>query len=88
VTKFTLRTFPQTQVWGGYQVYGADQVPLVNAATADFVANVTDPKAGIIAATFTASGVDGVSWLYALLLLVPLRVVNWIWLTHLSHSPA
>jgi hypothetical protein len=71
VTKFTLLAFPQTQVWGGSQTFAADQVPLVNAATAEFVAKVMDPKAAVIPSTFTSSSVDGVSWLYALL---PLRL--------------
>ncbi|KAG1731564.1 hypothetical protein EDB19DRAFT_1737404 [Suillus lakei] len=48
VTRFTLKTFPQSQVWGGPIVYTANVVDLVNQATANFVANITDPKAQII----------------------------------------
>ncbi|KAF9245769.1 FAD-binding domain-containing protein [Melanogaster broomeanus] len=48
VTRFTLQTFPQTQVWGGFISYTPDQVEKVNQATADFAANTTDPKAALL----------------------------------------
>ncbi|CCO33555.1 hypothetical protein BN14_07638 [Rhizoctonia solani AG-1 IB] len=48
VTKFTLLAFPQGQVWGGLQTFTATNLDRVNQATADFAANVTDPKASII----------------------------------------
>ncbi|KAJ7108931.1 FAD dependent oxidoreductase [Mycena crocata] len=48
VTKFTLKTFPQGKVWGGYMLYGADQIPAVTAAVARFSSNVTDPKAALL----------------------------------------
>ncbi|KAI9458759.1 hypothetical protein HD554DRAFT_2207065 [Boletus coccyginus] len=48
VTRFTLKTFPQTQVWGGVITYTADVLDQVNLATANFAANNTDPKAVII----------------------------------------
>ncbi|KAJ7108942.1 FAD dependent oxidoreductase [Mycena crocata] len=48
VTKFTLKTFPQGKVWGGYVVYGADQIPAVSAAVGRFSSNVTDPKASLV----------------------------------------
>lgn len=49
VTKFTLKTFPQTKVWGGMVLVGPDHIPDVTAATAAF-ASVTDPKASLITA--------------------------------------
>ncbi|KAF9225427.1 FAD-binding domain-containing protein [Gyrodon lividus] len=48
VTRFTLRTFPQTQVWGGFISYTPDHVEEVNQATANFAANTTDPKAALM----------------------------------------
>ncbi|KAI0825970.1 FAD-binding domain-containing protein [Irpex lacteus] len=48
VTKFTLKTYPQGQVWGGILVYGGDQLAAVNNSTAKFAAQVKDPKAQII----------------------------------------
>ncbi|KAH9946908.1 FAD dependent oxidoreductase [Amylocystis lapponica] len=48
VTKFTLQTFPQTQVWGGVINVIAEYANQVNAATANFAANTTDPKAAMI----------------------------------------
>ncbi|KIJ66311.1 hypothetical protein HYDPIDRAFT_174448 [Hydnomerulius pinastri MD-312] len=48
VTRFTLRTFPQTQVWGGFISYTPDHVERVNQATANFAANTTDPKAALM----------------------------------------
>ncbi|KAG9316804.1 hypothetical protein JVU11DRAFT_2869 [Chiua virens] len=50
VTKFTLKVFPQAQVWGGFIVYTADVIDQVNQATANFAANNSDPKAAIITA--------------------------------------
>lgn len=50
MTKFTLLAFPQGQVWGGLQTFTASRLDRINAATADFAANVTDPKAAIITA--------------------------------------
>ncbi|KAG9308233.1 FAD-binding domain-containing protein [Chiua virens] len=48
VTRFTFRAFPQTQVWGGLITYSPDVRDQVMLATANFSANSTDPKAGII----------------------------------------
>ncbi|KAJ2920997.1 hypothetical protein H1R20_g16100, partial [Candolleomyces eurysporus] len=49
VTKITLKTVPQGPVWGGSMTYmDPATLPLVNAATAKFAANVTDPKASIL----------------------------------------
>ncbi|KAH0585598.1 hypothetical protein H2248_008828 [Termitomyces sp. 'cryptogamus'] len=48
VTRFTLKTFPQGQVWAGSITYTFDRIPSVAAATAKFSSTVTDPKAVII----------------------------------------
>jgi len=48
VTAFTLRTFPQGQVWGGQITYLEASVDALSVATAEFYATVTDPKAAII----------------------------------------
>ncbi|KAG0695061.1 hypothetical protein DFH29DRAFT_814582 [Suillus ampliporus] len=56
VTRFTLKTFPQSQVWGGIIMYTANELDLVNQATANFVANITDPKAQIITSILGISG--------------------------------
>ncbi|KIM37011.1 hypothetical protein M413DRAFT_423817 [Hebeloma cylindrosporum] len=50
VTKFTMRTFPQTKVWGGMILVGTENIAKVTAATAAFSSKVTDPKAGLITA--------------------------------------
>ncbi|KAG8724003.1 hypothetical protein FRC09_000811 [Ceratobasidium sp. 395] len=47
VTRFTLLAYPQTQVWGGVLTFNG-YLSDVNAATVNFIANVTDPKAAII----------------------------------------
>ncbi|KAG6873644.1 hypothetical protein C0995_013151 [Termitomyces sp. Mi166 len=52
ITRFTLKTFPQGQVWGGYILYTFDHVPAISAATVKFSSTVTDPKAGIITTYF------------------------------------
>ncbi|KAF9475602.1 FAD-binding domain-containing protein [Pholiota conissans] len=63
VTKFTLQTFPQTQVWGGLITITAPHIPDVAAATAAFQANVNDPKAGIITTYNFLLGEPGISQL-------------------------
>ena len=50
MTRFTLKTFPQTQVWGGIVTYSEEVIPAVKAALTKFVGTVTDPKASIITA--------------------------------------
>ncbi|KAL4071814.1 FAD-binding domain-containing protein [Scleroderma citrinum] len=57
VTRFTLKAFPQGQVWGGTITYPVTSTNQVNAATADFAANCTDPKAGILSLYEYAVGV-------------------------------
>ncbi|KAF8336978.1 FAD dependent oxidoreductase [Cantharellus anzutake] len=58
VTRFTLRTFPQTQVWAGVIMYSG----LVWERTVDavyaFIASNTDPNANILAAYTVAGGVQ------------------------------
>ncbi|KAJ6533798.1 FAD dependent oxidoreductase [Mycena vulgaris] len=49
VTKFTLKTFPQGQVWGGVITY-VEHFSDVGAAIERFSATVTDPKAAMIPA--------------------------------------
>ncbi|KAF8599903.1 FAD-binding domain-containing protein [Ceratobasidium sp. AG-I] len=63
VTKFTLLAFPQQKVWGGLKTFTWDQLHRINAATADFVANNTDPKAAIITTYNFLLGQPGVSLL-------------------------
>jgi len=48
VTTFTLQTYPQGQVWGGQLTFLSSELAAVTAATANFSANVTDPKAALI----------------------------------------
>ncbi|THH28908.1 hypothetical protein EUX98_g5290 [Antrodiella citrinella] len=48
VTKFTLKTYPQGQVWGGAVTLSEDAAVQINAATLKFFTEVTDPKAAII----------------------------------------
>ncbi|KAF8551796.1 FAD-binding domain-containing protein [Imleria badia] len=53
VTRFTLKTFPQSQVWGGVTIFPTTFITQyvlgeITQATANFVANNKDPKAAII----------------------------------------
>ncbi|KAF7375798.1 FAD-binding PCMH-type domain-containing protein [Mycena sanguinolenta] len=61
VTQITLKTFPQGQVWGGLITYTLAQIPAVSAAVAQFVSNVTDPKAAIIPTYNFLLGQPGIS---------------------------
>ncbi|KAF9002470.1 FAD dependent oxidoreductase [Cyathus striatus] len=61
VTKFTLKTYAQTEVWGGLITITEKNIPLVAAATANFSANVKDPKAGIITTYNYLLGQPGIS---------------------------
>ncbi|KAK7448813.1 hypothetical protein VKT23_013543 [Stygiomarasmius scandens] len=63
VTRFTLNTFPQGQVWGGLITYAASVLDDVAAATAKFAAEVTDPKAAIITSANFLLAQPGVSQL-------------------------
>lgn len=57
VTKFTMKTYPQGQVYGGLTLYGLSKYDEVNQAIANFCANVNDPKAGMIASYQVLAGV-------------------------------
>ncbi|KAG1860272.1 FAD dependent oxidoreductase [Suillus subalutaceus] len=57
VTTVTLKTYTQSQVWGGLIAYGSDQWDAVNNAIANFVSTVTDPKACLYSTTDYVSGV-------------------------------
>jgi len=48
VTDFTMKTFPQTEVWGGQIVYSPAQFEQVRAAIADFSIHSQDPKAVVL----------------------------------------
>ncbi|KAI6012493.1 hypothetical protein F5J12DRAFT_971150 [Pisolithus orientalis] len=48
VTRFTLQTFSQGQVWGGFITYSADNIGLLNQAIVDFASKTTDPKASLM----------------------------------------
>ncbi|KAI0289873.1 FAD-binding domain-containing protein [Multifurca ochricompacta] len=55
VTQFTLKSFPQGEVWGGIVTWGTDQLEASKNAIAKF-ANVTDPKAAILSTFAYISG--------------------------------
>ena len=61
VTRFTLKTYPQTQVWGGLITYTSGSIPALETAVSNFVTNNTDPKAVIIAAFNTLLAAPGVT---------------------------
>jgi hypothetical protein len=64
VTKFTLRTYPMTNAWGGLRAYAAADRAAVFAGLADFVENNhKDPNAAVI---FT-SGMGSVSVMFVYL---------------------
>lgn len=56
MTKFTLKTFPQTQVWGGLITYSPDKFDAMATATSNFITKNTDPKAAIITEFNTLAG--------------------------------
>ncbi|KAF7362248.1 Bifunctional solanapyrone synthase [Mycena venus] len=61
VTRFTFKTYPQTQIWGGLITYTVPTMAAVNKAVADFSATVTDPKAQIFSAYNGVAGVPVVA---------------------------
>ncbi|KAF9496441.1 FAD-binding domain-containing protein [Pleurotus eryngii] len=63
VTKFTLKTFPQTRVWGGLITYTFPHLDAIHAATAKFSNEVIDPKASLITTYNFLLGQPGVSLL-------------------------
>lgn len=56
-----MKTYAQSQVWGGRISYTASQWDAVNTAIANFVSTVTDPKACVYSTTNYASGVAAIS---------------------------
>lgn len=63
VTRFTMKVYPQTQVWGGLITITAPFIDDVSAATANFAANVQDPKAAILPTYNFLAGSPGISLL-------------------------
>ncbi|KAH8978084.1 FAD-binding domain-containing protein [Lactarius hatsudake] len=64
VTKFTFKSFPQGQVWGGAILYAPDQLDAIKAATAEF-GKVTDTKAALITTfVYTSKGVSSAALVY------------------------
>ncbi|KAF8899585.1 hypothetical protein CPB84DRAFT_1780125 [Gymnopilus junonius] len=63
VTRFTLQTFPQGQVWGGLIRFTGSSIPNVSQAIANFDANVIDPKAAILSSYDYLFGEPGVAQL-------------------------
>jgi len=58
VTKFTYKTIPQDQIWGGTLNFTADQQDLVKDALVQFQQQTNDPKATLnVAAIHTPVGV-------------------------------
>ncbi|KAF7370356.1 NAD(P)-binding protein [Mycena sanguinolenta] len=56
VTKFTLKTHPQTAVWGGSLTYDGSQDDAVTAALLNYTTNNTDPRTGLQCTYATAAG--------------------------------
>ncbi|THH29548.1 hypothetical protein EUX98_g4654 [Antrodiella citrinella] len=48
VTKFTLKTYPQGQVWGGVITYPGNATEQLKAAILKYTAELTDPKAVVL----------------------------------------
>ncbi|KAG2747521.1 FAD-binding domain-containing protein [Suillus brevipes Sb2] len=61
VTRVTVKTYPQSQVWGGRISYSLDQWEGASSAIANFWANATDPKASIYNTYNYISGVAEIS---------------------------
>ncbi|KAG2068762.1 FAD-binding domain-containing protein [Suillus decipiens] len=59
-TTVTMKTYPQSQVWGGSVVYTENQWDAFNNATANFVSNVTDPKACMYSTIDYVEGVGAI----------------------------
>ncbi|KAH9167785.1 FAD-binding domain-containing protein [Lactarius sanguifluus] len=56
VTKFTVKSHPQAQVWGGIILFGSDQLGAIKHAIAQFSSKVTDPNAALESGFFYSSG--------------------------------
>ncbi|KZV98071.1 FAD-binding domain-containing protein [Exidia glandulosa HHB12029] len=59
VTRFTLKTFPQTEVFGGIIIYLGDQIAALANATLEFQNTVSDVKAQVITTLNVAAGLPG-----------------------------
>ena len=51
ITKYTMKTYPTTQIWGGTRIYFGDATESLIDAVSNFTTNFNDPKAAIIATT-------------------------------------
>jgi len=49
VTRVTMKTFPQTEIWGGIISYPASSIPAVSEAISKFSSGNTDTKANLVA---------------------------------------
>ncbi|KAJ3780791.1 hypothetical protein GGU10DRAFT_278748 [Lentinula aff. detonsa] len=56
VTKFTLKTYPQTEVWGGSIIYSGTEFASVSAAVLNYTSNNKDIKTGIQCTFATLQG--------------------------------
>ncbi|KAH9033339.1 FAD-binding domain-containing protein [Lactarius pseudohatsudake] len=64
VTKFTFKSFPQGQVWGGAIQYAPEQLGAVKAATAEF-GKVADTRAALITTfVYTPGGVSSAALIF------------------------
>ncbi|KAI5296625.1 hypothetical protein KEM52_005576 [Ascosphaera acerosa] len=54
VTRFDIETVPSTQIWGGSVTVGADGIDDLLQASAQFAANISDPKTHIVPAVVPA----------------------------------
>ncbi|KAG2066002.1 FAD dependent oxidoreductase [Suillus decipiens] len=61
VTRVTVKTYPQGQVWGGLVTYSPGQWEAASSAITNFWANVNDPKASIYNTYNFADGVAQMS---------------------------
>lgn len=55
VTAYTMKAYPQGQIWGGNIIYSADQTSEILAAVRDFTEYYPDDKAGIVSTIASAS---------------------------------
>lgn len=61
VTDFTMKTYPQAEVWGGLMVYSSVEFDKVRAAITDFSVYCRDPKAAIVPSYFSSAGYQGIA---------------------------
>lgn len=61
VTRFTLKTYPIGNVWGGYKVYSLDSLPALTEAMLEYQSvNLKDPHANLMMQAFPLNGTIGV----------------------------